>query len=149
VPISEDPKVQSTFLRSVLASALLLKLPDLAQLAVDLIKADLNRRSVIDYIAFVSHPDFVEFYQPYAKDIRDTIFTYLCKLAVREIANQGLEGAANLWANKGSEAHKELVRLFAELPFEWLKMVVETKTFEMPSDKERCVLCWSRPQTRF
>lgn len=137
---SEDPATQSKYLRSVLAAALFLKLSELAQLAVDLIKADINRTSVIDYITFVSHPDFMEYYQPYSKDIKDSIFTYLCKLAVREIANQGLEGAANIWVNKGSEAYKELVRLFAELPFEWLKLVVETKLFEMPSDKDRWVV---------
>ncbi|KAI9008541.1 hypothetical protein DFJ74DRAFT_359696 [Hyaloraphidium curvatum] len=134
---SEDPATQSKYLRSVLGSALLLKLPEMAQLAVDLIKGDINRGSLMDYITFISHPDFSELYQPYAKDIRDSVYTYLCKIAVREIASQGLEGSANIWGNKNSDAYKELVRLFAELPFEWLKTVVESKMFEVPTDKER------------
>lgn len=134
---SDVPAVHSKYLRSVLASAVLLKLPEIAQLASDLIRADINRGSLLDYIAFTSTPEFAEYYQPFAKEIRDAIFTYLCKLSVREIASLGYEGGANIWGNKGSEAYRELVRLFAELPFEWLKLVVESKNFEVPTDKER------------
>ena len=38
---------------------------------------------------------------------------------------------------KDEEQYNTLVSLFAELPFEWLKKIIESQSFEVPSDMER------------
>ncbi|KAI9345191.1 hypothetical protein BDR26DRAFT_152802 [Obelidium mucronatum] len=144
---------RSRLLKGVLSASCLLHLPNLASLAADLIKADINRTTLADYCSFVSqHTESI------AKDatvgangstavapsaspsstwvleIRDAIFAFLCKGIVREICERR---ASLIWGNKGSDAYKELVQAFSDLPFEWLKKVVEGKDFEVPNDMER------------
>ncbi|KAJ3030917.1 UNVERIFIED_CONTAM: hypothetical protein HDU68_007278 [Siphonaria sp. JEL0065] len=139
---------RARLLKSVLAAACLLHLPALANLAADLIKQDINITSLPDYCAFVSlhlgttDKDVAVLQQQQQQqpsstwilEIRDAIFAFLCKGIVREICERR---ATLIWGNKGSDAYKELVLAFSELPFEWLKKVVEGKDFEVPNDMER------------
>ncbi|KAJ3414767.1 hypothetical protein HDV05_006106 [Chytridiales sp. JEL 0842] len=131
---STDVPHRSSVLRGVLAAAHLLHLSDLVALAMDQIKQDISRATVVDYCHFVSQSDVNSLYGPaWAGEIRDTVYAYLCKGLVRELAALG-----PVWGNRDSEAYKELVARFAELPFDWLKKVVESKdAFEVPSDMER------------
>ncbi|KAJ3099589.1 hypothetical protein HDU97_002937 [Phlyctochytrium planicorne] len=122
---------RALLLRGVLAAANLLHLGDLANLATDLIRNDISRATVIDYCLFVSQPEFS--YGSWSAEVRDAVFAYLSRGIVRELAERG-----PIWGNKESEQYKELVGAFSELPFEWLKRVIESKdSFEVPSDMER------------
>lgn len=120
------PAQRAALLISVLSSASLLRLADLAHMTTQLIKADISLATVALYTAFVSHPD--KDYGASSVEIRDTIFEFLC---------QGLlKGMARPWDKEGEE-YQVLVQIFSGLPYEWLKKVVESKTFEVPSDMER------------
>ncbi|KAJ3113595.1 hypothetical protein HDU96_003172 [Phlyctochytrium bullatum] len=124
---------RTALLRGVLAAANLLHLGDLANLAAEMIKNDISRATVIDYCLFASQPDFGGSYGNWSADVRDAVFSYLSRGLVRELAERG-----PIWGNKESDQYKELVSAFAELPFEWLKRVVESKdSFEVPNDMER------------
>ncbi|KAI8814876.1 hypothetical protein BJ742DRAFT_671260 [Cladochytrium replicatum] len=120
-------------LRSVLAVSHLLQLWDLAQMATDMIKADVDRSTVLEYCSFANQQEFGGSYGSWSQEIRDCVFGFLCRGVGREL----LEKLGPVWGNREGEAYKELVKLFAELPFEWLKKVVESKAFEVPSDMER------------
>ncbi|KAJ3214309.1 hypothetical protein HDU67_001800 [Dinochytrium kinnereticum] len=124
---------RTLLLRGVLAAANLLHLGDLANLATEMIRNDVCRATVIDYCLFASQSDFGGSYGSWSADVRDAVFSYLSRGMVRELAERG-----PIWGNKESEQYKELVGAFAELPFDWLKKVVESKdSFEVPSDMER------------
>ncbi|KAI9000072.1 hypothetical protein BC832DRAFT_533773 [Gaertneriomyces semiglobifer] len=122
---------RSALLRSVFSASNLLVLTDLAQIATSLIKSDINRQTIIDYTNYVSSG--VEF--PGMKEIREAVVTYLYRGLVRDI----VEEFGVVWGNRDGEGWKELINAFKELPFEWLKKVVESKGFEVPSDMERRV----------
>ncbi|KAJ3121278.1 hypothetical protein HK098_003817 [Nowakowskiella sp. JEL0407] len=130
---SPTPGHRSAFLRSVLAAANLLHLVDLAQLATNLIKSDISRNTVIDYCLFANQPEWGGNYAQFSQEIRDAVFGYLCRGVVRELSDK----IGPVWSSREGESYKELVKLFAELPFEWLKKVAESKAFEVPSDMER------------
>ncbi|KAJ3074227.1 hypothetical protein HDU98_011795 [Podochytrium sp. JEL0797] len=155
------PAQRAKLLTGVLGAACLLLLPQLASLAAELVKQDINNDSLPLYCAFVTEQ--TEFFKQQAKDqhlaaqpdaasasapspttpnpnsqwileIRDAIFAFLCKGIVRDICDRR---ACLIWGNKGSDAYKELVQIFSELPYEWLKKVVEGQDFEVPNDMER------------
>ncbi|KAJ1530009.1 hypothetical protein HK096_009014 [Nowakowskiella sp. JEL0078] len=130
---SPTPGHRSILLRSVLAAANLFHLADLAQHATDLMKSDISRSTVIEYCQFANQPEWGGNYGTWSQDIRDYVFSYLCRGVVKEIS----EKIAPVWSNREGEAYKELVMLFSNLPFEWLKKVVESKAFEVPTDVER------------
>ncbi|KAJ3192615.1 hypothetical protein HK101_006228 [Irineochytrium annulatum] len=127
---------RSLLLRGVLASANLLHLGDLASLATEMIRQDISRSSVLEYCQFSSQPDMGSSYSSWSAEIRDSVFAYLSRGVVREL----LAEKGPIWgsSNRDSEQYRELVATFAELPFDWLKRVVESKdSFEVPSDMER------------
>ena len=65
------------------------------------------------------------------------VFTYLCK----EFLDDVLERKGVIWGgNPGAKGHVYCVQTFAQLPFEWIKGVVESKYFDAPSEMERLVL---------
>ncbi|KAI9101797.1 hypothetical protein DFS34DRAFT_611576 [Phlyctochytrium arcticum] len=131
---TDGPSAQrSALLRSVLCAANLLQLGDLATLAGDQIKGDINRESVLDYCQFVSQADFGASYGSLSQEIRSAVLIYLTKGVVGDVADH----LGPIWGNREGEAYRELVKTFAELPFEWLKKVVESKSFEVPGDMER------------
>ncbi|KAJ3332858.1 hypothetical protein HDU76_012853 [Blyttiomyces sp. JEL0837] len=144
---SEQQQHRSQLLRGVLAASCLLHLPDLSTLVTSLIKSDINQKTVNDYCQFVSQPEFGSSYGIgvayqngvgttggcWSSEIRDCVFGYLCRGLVRELAER-----SPVWGNKELEGYRELVNTFAELPFDWLKKVVESKdAFEVPNEMER------------
>ncbi|KAI8621799.1 hypothetical protein BC830DRAFT_73346 [Chytriomyces sp. MP71] len=150
------PEQRLSLLKGVLSASCLLHLNNLATLAAELIKNDISRTTLAEYCAFVTQqtesvapgtpssasnangsPQQQQQLPPsssWVLEIRDAIFGFLCKGLVREISERR---NALIWGNKGSDAYKELVAAFAELPFEWLKKVVEGREFEVPNDMER------------
>ncbi|KAJ8328254.1 hypothetical protein O5D80_003616 [Batrachochytrium dendrobatidis] len=126
-----DPD-RSILLRAVFASAYLLGLSDLIAMTSDYIKDDISSSSVLGYCQFVSQPNSAR-YGPAITLLRESIFTFLCKGLIGEIS----ERVGLIWQKKDSEGYKTLVQLFAELPFEWLKRTVESKSFEVASELER------------
>ncbi|KXS09260.1 hypothetical protein M427DRAFT_75680 [Gonapodya prolifera JEL478] len=131
-----DPLRRSALLRSALASACLLHLPDLATRIAELVKLDIRRDTVTDYCAYVGG-EVARAYGPWAREIRDAVTQYLCRDAARE-AKERTGGTASVWEEGVSgEAYRDLVAGFAELPFDWLKKVVESRGFDCPSDLER------------
>lgn len=127
------PGHRSALLRSVLCAANLLQLSDLASLATEQIKADISRTTVLEYCLYVSQSEFGGSYGSFSQEIREAVLNYLTKGVVKDAAEQ----FGPIWGNREGEAYKELVRTFAELPFEWLKKVVESKSFEVPGEMER------------
>ncbi|KAJ3203040.1 hypothetical protein HDU82_006889 [Entophlyctis luteolus] len=150
-PPTTTPAQRATLLKGVLSAASLLHLTNLAAMAAEFIKQDISRESLADYCLFVSIPPQKQQQMPaWMLDIRDAVFAFLCNGIVREIAETrrtkesvpaaavgGSGASVLLWSSKSSEAYKELVMVFAELPFEWLKRVVESAQFDVPSDRER------------
>ncbi|ORY43758.1 hypothetical protein BCR33DRAFT_850949 [Rhizoclosmatium globosum] len=126
-----DAATRAQLLTGALASAALLHVAPVAAAAAALVKADLSLAALPAYCAFVSAASPND---AWAADVRDAVFAFLCKGIVREICDRR---QSLVWGNKGSEAYKELVAAFAELPFEWLKKVVEAQAFEVPNDMER------------
>jgi hypothetical protein len=62
------------------------------------------------------------------------VFTYLCKAFLDDV----LEKKGIIWGgNPGSKGYVFCVQTFAQLPFEWIKGVVESKYFDAPSEMER------------
>ncbi|KAJ1560545.1 hypothetical protein HK096_008228 [Nowakowskiella sp. JEL0078] len=128
-----SPRHRSILLRSVLASAYLMYLTELAHYATDLIKSDISRSTIIDYCQFANQPEWGGNYGTWSQDIRDCIFSYLCRGVVREISEKLLQFGAIV-----QEKHiVNLLCYFLTYHFEWLKKVVESKAFEVPSDVER------------
>jgi len=104
-------------LGETLAAATLLQLPDLQEIAVNLIAGDISRRTLLDHIGNSSQHPAVD----------AAIFGFLTRCV----------GEGSGWPSKDSVEYAELVGFFAQLPFEWLKRVVESKEFAVPSEIER------------
>ncbi|KAI8592194.1 hypothetical protein BDZ88DRAFT_408611 [Geranomyces variabilis] len=127
---------RSALLRSVLCAATLLHLAPLAALATAQIKADVSRDTVLDYCLYVSDPAFAHAYgQHTSMELREAVLVYLTKGVVHDVCHQ--HGVANVWADREAEPYKDLVATFSKLPFEWLKKVVESRGFKVPSDLDR------------
>lgn len=103
-------------LAETLAAATLLSLDDLQSIALDLISSDISSGTLLDYL-HSPHPQ-----------IEGAIYCYLTK----SVVEQG-------WPMKDSEEYGMLVAFFSQLPFEWLKRVVESRDFAVPSEIERFV----------
>jgi hypothetical protein len=67
------------------------------------------------------------------QDLRDALFTFLCKQFIESLV---LEHGP-IWNQSGSKAYDYAVGILSNLPFEWIKAVVESKHFEIPSEMER------------
>lgn len=124
----------SKLLRSVLASAYYLRLPDLCSITTNLIHSDINYNTVLDYCRFVNQPNFLTNYEEFSQSINDWVFTALCKNVINELTEINRQ---NIWEDHEGKGYKQLVELFSELPFEWLKKIVENKDFVVPNDIER------------
>jgi hypothetical protein len=120
----------TSLLRSVLAAAHLLCLKDLEESVVEMIKGDIHRSTILDYCEFVSQD---QLYGQSGNEIREVVFNYLCQGLVHEL----VELSGPVWGNRSGESFKTLVHIFSQLPFEWLKKIVESPIFEIPSDMER------------
>lgn len=109
---------RAKLLKSVLSAASVLRLADLQHLVTSLITADICMENVLEYV------DLEEI----SADISIKIFEFLTRGVFSKLENA--------W-DKSKENHNVLVSLFAKLPFELLKKVVESKEFQVPSDMER------------
>ena len=117
--------LRTNLLKSVLCSASLLRLADLAHLATEMIKSDISISTVVPYTNFVvSDKD----YGTASQEIKDCIFNFLCHGITKEIKNP--------WEKEG-EDYRLLTQVFMDLPFEWLKKVIESRSFQVPSEMER------------
>ncbi|KAI9344814.1 hypothetical protein DFJ73DRAFT_839778 [Zopfochytrium polystomum] len=143
---------RSAVLRGVLLAASLLQLSDLAAAATEFIRQDLTRLSAPQYCRFVSQPPVLPAtptgssgqadasasaaLSSRMSEIREALYAFLSRGLVRELVKR--YGVPIKWGSKDHESYRELVSAFADLPFEWLKRVVESKDdFEVPSDMER------------
>eukprot|EP00833_Pecoramyces_ruminatium_P013244 jgi/Orpsp1_1/1187276/evm.model.d7180000056529.1 len=124
----------SALLRSVLASAHFLRLPDLCNIAANLIYSNINRNTVLDYCHFVNQPNFITRYDDFSKNIYDCVYSCLCKNIVKELTELNRQ---DIWQDRKGQGYKQLIELFSELPFEWMKKVVESKDFITPSEIDR------------
>ena len=43
----------------------------------------------------------------------------------------------DVWDGRRGDSYKRLVGLFSELPFEWMKRVIEAPEFSVPNEMER------------
>ena len=125
------PVQRAALLKSVLGSASLLRLPDLAQIATTLIMAEISLANVSLYTAFVAagqHADAE--YGAALAEIRDTLHAFLCTGMLDALPSDP-------WEDTEGEGYTTLAQVFAGLPFEWLKKIVESRDFDVPSDRER------------
>ncbi|KAG9284487.1 hypothetical protein G9A89_014091 [Geosiphon pyriformis] len=97
---------------SLLATASFLDLQDLCEMCVEVILRDIKDDTVVDYLTFAT----AHFYGAHSEKITESCFTYLCR-----------EGFDNL----------QLKSAFLMLPAEWLKRVIESDAFWVPSEYER------------
>jgi hypothetical protein len=124
--LSSECHNQPLLLKSVFASSNLLGLTDLAHATCQLIKDSVNQSTILDYAYFVN--SFSADYNPeLADDLKAAVFDYLTRELVKDLK----------WSDKTSEEYSNLVSVYAGLPFEWLKKVVESTNFPAPSDMER------------
>jgi len=124
----------AALLRSVLASAHFLRLPDLCNIAANLICNNINKNTVLDYCHFVNQPNFITHYNDFSKNIYDCVYNCLCKNVVKELTELNRQ---DIWKNREGQGYKQLIELFSELPFEWMKKVVESKDFITPGEIDR------------
>ncbi|CAG8460516.1 8032_t:CDS:2 [Diversispora eburnea] len=97
---------------NLLATASFLDLQDLCEMCVEVILRDIKDDTVVDYLNFATS----HFYGPHSEKITESCFTYLCR-----------EGYDNI----------KLEPAFLSLPAEWLKRVIESDAFWVPSEYER------------
>ncbi|ORX55231.1 hypothetical protein BCR36DRAFT_321101 [Piromyces finnis] len=128
--ISEHSKL----LRSVLASSHFLHLPDLCNIATRLICLDINKNTVINYCHFVNQPNFITCYDEFSKTIYDCVYNCLCKNVIKELSELNRQ---DIWQDREGQGYKQLIEVFSELPFEWMKKVVESKEFITPGEIDR------------
>jgi hypothetical protein len=113
---------------SVWAAANLLQLNDLILLCNEYIKQNVNRSTIVSYCLAVQATNYQT-----SQDVKDFLFSYLCKGVIQETIDElGL-----LWGNIDGKAYESLVSIFAELPFEWIKSIIESQYFDVPTDMER------------
>ncbi|KAJ3372798.1 hypothetical protein HDU91_001913 [Kappamyces sp. JEL0680] len=126
---STPQEERALLLRSVLSAAHLLQLPDLVAMCTEHIKTSIDLDSVVPMARFLSDTTSTLGLQ----DLKDAVFTYLCKDFFQDlmVAN-GL-----VWGNDQGKGYQEAVRVFSLLPFDWLKGVVESVYFDVPSDMDR------------
>jgi hypothetical protein len=97
---------------NLLATASFLGLQDLCEMCVEVILRDIKEDTVVHYLTFATS----HFYGAHSEKITESCFTYLCR-----------EGYDNL----------RLKPAFLTLPAEWLKRVIESDAFWVPSEYER------------
>ncbi|TPX35032.1 hypothetical protein SmJEL517_g02427 [Synchytrium microbalum] len=127
--------------RATLAAAVHLQLNELASSVTNLIKNEISRMTLVGYCAFLLQTDLAP-YQQFAQEIRDAVFTYLAKGSIREAfecTGSPIPATPTLWPKSDTEPYRVLVSIFCDLPFEWLKRVVESKSFDVPSGQERYI----------
>ncbi|KAJ2995806.1 hypothetical protein HDV02_000383 [Globomyces sp. JEL0801] len=119
---------RATFYSSVLGASTLLQLSDLCQIVTGYIKQSVSSDSIVQYALIFND----NLYQN-SQELKDFMFTYLCNGIVTETTEKyGL-----LWDNENGKAYQFLTNLFAELPFEWLKSIIESKHFLVPREVNR------------
>ncbi|CAG8570755.1 307_t:CDS:2 [Funneliformis mosseae] len=99
---------------NLLATASFLDLQDLCEMCVEVILRDIKEDTVEHYLTFATS----HFYGSHSEKITESCFTYLCR-----------EGFDNL----------RLRPAFLKLPAEWLKRVIESDAFWVPSEYERYI----------
>lgn len=115
---------------AVLATAYLLQLPDLANLAADRIKRDICRETVERYIQFVNDESA---YGDYSKSIQAQCFDFITRQLVRELA----EGTPGSVPTPQASFPADLVDIFVGLPFHWLKSAIESPSLNGSSDMKK------------
>jgi hypothetical protein len=118
---------RATVLTSVLCSASLLRLADLAHIATQLMKQELNVQTARSLAMFVSHPESDK-YGSAITELRETVHAFLTRGILQTLTNP--------WDKEGDD-YQLLVQVFSSLPFEWLKKIVESEEFQVPSNMER------------
>nr|CAG8434000.1 13825_t:CDS:2 [Entrophospora candida] len=97
---------------NLLATASFLDLQDLCEMCVEVILRDIKDDTVVHYLTFAT----THFYGSHSEKITESCFTYLCR-----------EGYDN----------NKLKAAFLTLPVEWLKKIIESDAFWVPSEYER------------
>ncbi|KAG9293682.1 hypothetical protein G9A89_019019 [Geosiphon pyriformis] len=128
--------------RSVFASAFLLGLDQLCFYIVEIIKKNITKTTILNYIDLIEQG--VE-YNGFSKDIRDACFLFLVRKLPKifeAFKSDSSHERAGHQANRctielsngtcHSKGYWELLKVFAELPFSWLKRVITSKYFEVP-----------------
>jgi hypothetical protein len=108
-------------LKSVLASATLLRLADLVHLCSGLIQRDICLENFSEYVDLAATDATLI-------ELNNYLFEFLTNGIFQELSNP--------W-QKGSSEYDQLVDIFAKVPFELLKKVIESKELKVSSDMER------------
>ena len=119
---------KSQILTSVFAAAHLLQLHDLMHKVFLAIKQDVSLENIAFYCNFVS----TDYYGNDSTHLRNFILAYLSK----QIVLDSVERYGLVWGSHG-QGYKELVSLFAKLPWDCIKNVLESPNFEITNDMER------------
>lgn len=125
----EQSPERSKMLRSVLAASHLLQMYEIGLIATNHITRDICRENLVDYCLFVSQDQ----YGPFGSEIRATVVDYLTRRAV----DQAVLESGLVWSKPDGESYRMITQLFAQLPFEMLKSVVESLEFDVPNDRIR------------
>jgi hypothetical protein len=116
----EEPQITQANVREILATSSYFQL-DVCGICVDFILKNLNHQNVIDYLLFTN-----EFMVQGSDRICDAIFTFLCR-----------------------EAYHMDRSMLTSLPLDWLKKVIESDAFWVPSEYERYQFVKQVIQARF
>lgn len=131
---------------AVLAAAHLLELDDLASIAAEKIKSDINRETILWYVKFVNQESGQPGYGRYTAEIRDVCFNYITKSLPRETNDnehieipKGSSRHASVPSSPNGEPrpNDDITSIFVQLPFHWLKLAIESSQFCIPSDMKR------------
>jgi hypothetical protein len=116
------------FLLSIIGSSSLLGLKELENLGVDLLKQQVSFRNVVEVVLMLELKEYA-----CVGDLRDYLFTFFCSRLVDEILLEyGL-----VFHSSDTDGLQVLVEMVSLLPFGWVKALVESEHFQIPTDRQR------------
>ncbi|CAG8735108.1 3854_t:CDS:1, partial [Ambispora leptoticha] len=129
--------------RNVFAAAYYLGTKDICAWSLEIMKKDINQKTVISYVEF-----FKEHYQEYAVPIEDSCYAFLVRKLPRVFqafksntnnTNHLHEGQNVCKLQSGSgfchnHGYQELLNIYAQLPFTWVKRILESKNLDVTSN---------------
>ncbi|CAG8527976.1 7171_t:CDS:2 [Paraglomus occultum] len=118
-----DETISPSQVLSLLATASFLDLQDLCEMCVEVILRDIKDNTVVHYLIFATS----HFYGTHSEKITEACFTFLCR-----------EGYDN----------PKLEQAFLDLPAEWMKRVIESDAFWVPTEYDRYIFARNIVQKR-
>ncbi|CAG8497312.1 13464_t:CDS:1 [Ambispora gerdemannii] len=136
-------RINPSNVKNVFAAAYYLEMKDICAWSLEILKKDINHKTVISYIKF-----FEKHYKEYASSIEDLCYAFLIRKLPKVLqafkfntnnTNHLHEGQNVCKLQSGSgfchnRGYQELLNIYAQLPFTWMKRILESKNLLVTSN---------------